>query len=309
MLKKIAFTFITILFLSSCKEKKLIHTNSLISNTDSLVVSRKENSADTPKTCQEIVVALVKSCNAGSVKRFKNLQVRIESKTSSKLVIELFVTNDISEDPKAKRMTDQSVGWLEFIASDEKLLDLTYDPENPIVLSYDYSILGTNNRSVLTDCFENSELDNYALDKYFIKTFDVNNDGVQDKVVSSKPYEGEDLLIFLGDNSSNYKLVLKTTNFSQDGGNQISNIKQTEDGFMLLTTFPDRGHSITNYYIAVSNNSFILKKIEEEFYSWQDGYTETCVQNLNFNLNKAVDFMTEHIETSDVNCTKKYDRH
>jgi len=129
------------------------------------------------------------------------------------------------------------------------------------------------------------------------------------KLLVASPYEGEDLLIFLGDNSSNYKLVLKTTNFSQDGGNQISDIKQTNDGFVLVTTFPDRGDFHSNYYISSSNNSFMLKKIEEEFYSWQDGYTKTCVQNLNFNLNKAVDFFTKHIETSNVNCTKKYDRH
>jgi len=97
------------------------------------------------KTCEEALFDLVKSSNAGSVKRFEDLQVRIESKSNNKLVIELYVTNDISEDPNVKRMTDQSIGWLEFIPSDDKLLDITYDPENPITLTYDKSILKNTN--------------------------------------------------------------------------------------------------------------------------------------------------------------------
>ena len=187
MFKKIAFSFITILFLSSFIEKKLIHTNSLILNTDVLVVSSKENSADTPKTCQEILVALVKSSNAGSVKRFKNLQVRIESKTSSKLVIELYVINDISEEPNIKKIADQTVGWLEFLISSKKLQDITNDPENPVVLKYDQSVHLTNKSVKFCDCLFDMVFRNYENANYLIKNFDVNRDGNLDKIISSEP--------------------------------------------------------------------------------------------------------------------------
>jgi len=144
--------------------------------------------------------------------------------------------------------------------------------------------------------------------QYLVKAFDINKDGFLDKIVSSKPYQGEDLLIFLGDNSSNYKLVLKTTNFSQDGGNQISDIKQTKDGFILVTTFPDRGDSHSNYYISSTNNSFILKKIEQESYSWQDGYKETCVQDFNFNLKNSLESLSDVITKTKSDCTKKFEK-
>ncbi|AZA92340.1 Uncharacterised protein [Chryseobacterium nakagawai] len=144
--------------------------------------------------------------------------------------------------------------------------------------------------------------------QYLVKTFDINKDGILDKIISSKPYEGEDLLIFLGDSGSNYKFVLKTTNFSQDGGNQISDIKQTKDGFVLITAFPDRGESRSNYYISSSNESFILKKIEQESYSWQDGYTETCIQNFNFDLKNTLESLSNTIAKTKSNCTKKFDK-
>ncbi|WP_068939972.1 hypothetical protein [Chryseobacterium timonianum] len=144
--------------------------------------------------------------------------------------------------------------------------------------------------------------------QYLVKTFDINKDGFSDKIISSKPYEGEDLLLFLGDNSSNYKFVLKTTNFSQDGGNQISDIKQTKDGFVLVTVFPDRGDSRSNYYISSSNESFILKKIEQESYSWQDGYTETCIQNFNFDLKNTLESLSNTIAKTKSDCTKKFDK-
>lgn len=144
--------------------------------------------------------------------------------------------------------------------------------------------------------------------QYFIATFDVNRDGNLDKIISSKPYEGNDLLIFLGDNASNYKFALKTTNFSQDGGNQITDIKQKKDGFMLVTAFPDKGYSIANYYVSVSNGTtFILKKIEEKSYSWQDGYTENCVQNFNFNLKNNLESLFNIISEVKPVCTKKED--
>lgn len=143
---------------------------------------------------------------------------------------------------------------------------------------------------------------------YFIKTFDLNKDGIADKIISSKSYAGNDLLIFLGNRNNSYKFVLKTTNFSADGGNQISDIKQTNDGFEIITRFPDRGNSQSNYYVIYSNDSFILKKIVDEYYSWQDKYTENCVRNINFDLKNAQEALSEAIATTQENCIKKYDK-
>ena len=96
-------------------------------------------------------------------------------------------------------------------------------------------------------------------DSYLVKDIDINNDTVLDKVVSSKPYEGEELLLFINNNNS-YEFSLKTSNFSEDGGNQIKDIKKDENGFVIVTAFPDRGFFESHYYISFSNDHWILTK-------------------------------------------------
>ena len=164
-------------------------------------------------------------------------------------------------------------------------------------------ISNTNNTKTLPSIIDNLIKSN----KYFVKTFDINKDGYLDKIICSNPYEGEELFIFIGDKNSNYQQVLKTINFSQDGGNQISDIKHTNNGFEIVTKFPDKGVAQTNYYIENSNNDFILKKIKNEFYSWQDKYTNTCIQNFNFDMKNSIEVLFETIANTKENCTKRYD--
>ena len=94
-------------------------------------------------------------------------------------------------------------------------------------------------------------------DSYFIKDIDINNDAILDKIVSAEPYNGDELLLFVN-NDNNYKLALKTTNFSEDGGHQIKDIQQTKEGFVIITHFPDRGFSESHHYISYANNRWVL---------------------------------------------------
>ncbi|MGV2449362.1 SH3 domain-containing protein [Chryseobacterium sp.] len=98
---------------------------------------------------------------------------------------------------------------------------------------------------------------------YFIKTFDVNKDGISDKIVSNKPYQGENLFIFLGDKQGKYTLALETRNFSEDGGNVINDILPISGnkGFSIKTSFPDRGYYEKEYHIILDNNTWLLKNI------------------------------------------------
>ncbi|MGE8340654.1 MAG: hypothetical protein ACN6OI_06440 [Flavobacterium sp.] len=140
---------------------------------------------------------------------------------------------------------------------------------------------------------------------YFIKTFDINKDGIKDKIVSNNPYQGDELLIFLGEDGINFRLVLKTINFSADGGNQISDIIETEEGFNITTLFPDRGSYEENYHIVFKNNTFILKTLETFSTSWQDGYKETCtITDIDFNLNKSIHELLSILSKRDKNCVK-----
>lgn len=98
---------------------------------------------------------------------------------------------------------------------------------------------------------------------YFIKTFDINKDGIPDKTVSNKAYQGENLFIFLGNQQGKYRLALETRNFSEDGGNTINDIIPISGhkGFIVKTSFPDRGYYEKEYNIILQNNTWLLKNI------------------------------------------------
>jgi|GEM_PF-1385344 len=142
---------------------------------------------------------------------------------------------------------------------------------------------------------------------YFIKTFDVNKDGIDDKIVSLNRYLGDELLIFIGNEKNHYHFALKSTNFSEDGGNQIVDIHETKEGYEIITQFPDKGHFQKNYMVSGINNNFILKKVETESYSWQEGYTEICVQNINLNLNQSTEELLNTMAHAKKDCTKRYE--
>lgn len=92
-------------------------------------------------SCEEMMTALVKSSNASSLKTFKDVKIRIEEATSEKIIIELYVTNNISENSSVKKMADHAVGWLEFFPATKKLQDITFDPEEPEILTYDHFLI------------------------------------------------------------------------------------------------------------------------------------------------------------------------
>lgn len=198
---------------------------------------------------------------------------------------------------------------------DEKTNELSVDYKNKIVklkkIQKDEELSFKNVQediNILNEKNNITNIDKYSKDSaYFIKTFDINKDGILDKVISNNPYEGEDLLVYLSNKNSEYTLALKTINFSQDGGNQISDIKESKEGFEIITRFPDRGDSQTNYSISYNKNSFILKKIKTESYSWQDKYTNTCIQNLNFNMKNSIESLFKTIGSTKEDCTKQYD--
>ena len=213
-------------------------------------------------------------------------------------------TYEVPEFAKGTFSFDSDLKQLNLVSSGKnlKLKKIQNDEELKFDnLQQDLNLL--NGKNVNTNI---TGIDKYINDnKYFIKSFDINKDGFLDKIVSSKPYEGKNLFVFFGDRKSEYKIVLETVNFSEDGGNQISDIIQTKDGFVIKTKFPDRGDSQSSYYLTHLNNSFYLKKIKDEFYSWQDQNSKICVQNFNFDMKNSIASLFEIIGKTKKDCTKE----
>jgi hypothetical protein len=142
-----------------------------------------------------------------------------------------------------------------------------------------------------------------ASNQFLVKEFDVNKDGVSDKILSHLPYQGDQLLIFLSDKKSgDLKLALETTNFSEDGGNQVTDIRPSKSGFEIITDFPDRGKYENTYQIEYNENSFWLKKLSTESYSYQNQTTEFCNRELNINLNSDLKKIFQVIESAKPIC-------
>jgi len=92
-------------------------------------------------TCEAFITELVQSSNVAALRHFKGVQARAVDISREKIPIELYVINNVSEDPVKERMAERTVGWLEFFPATGKLQDITNDPEQPELLKYNIGIL------------------------------------------------------------------------------------------------------------------------------------------------------------------------
>ncbi|MCU7613057.1 hypothetical protein N0B16_01260 [Chryseobacterium sp. GMJ5] len=114
----------------------------------------------------------------------------------------------------------------------------------------------------------NSGIDEYAQNNEFTSfTFDINGDGKEDQIFSSKRNMGDRLVVFLS-NRNGYSEQLQSTNFSQDGGNQVSKIMKNGNGFTIETNFP-QGTDKYTYFVNYENSHFMVNKVVHEISSWQ----------------------------------------
>jgi hypothetical protein len=135
-MKKSLF-IVVVLILFSCKKnlESSVKPESKIFEETSLQIKKKY------KNCEELITDIIKSSNAIALNVHKDIQIRVEDQNEEKIIVELYVTNNISENPNSKKMADHSVGWLEFFPLTGKLHDITNDVENPKILNDDKTIL------------------------------------------------------------------------------------------------------------------------------------------------------------------------
>ena len=126
-----------------------------------------------------------------------------------------------------------------------------------------------------------------ANEHYFIRNIDINNDGVLDKIVIANPYHGDELLLFVNKNND-YEFTLKTTNFSEDGGNQIVDVLKTDNGFEIFTAFPDRGLLEAHHYIQYLHDKWVVTHTIYRTKSGNDGqeFIYNCKVNQNLDLSE-----------------------
>lgn len=146
----------------------------------------------------------------------------------------------------------------------------------------------SENRSLNSENLSDIELYEKNSD-FTLMTFDINNDGKEDKIFSNKPNTGDSLRIYFYENNQ-YVLKLKSINFSQDGGNQVSQIKKESKGFSIVTNFPTATDRY-QYFVNYENNSFMVNKVIHETSSWQNNENKikVCEFYPEINLQKSSD--------------------
>ena len=116
--------------------------------------------------------------------------------------------------------------------------------------------------------FTSNELaQTYDSNLYQFYNFDVNADGIKDKIITHKNnknniHQGNDLFVYVGDINNKYQLTLKTNNFTDDNGWSLYHITPRSDslGFILTSYFADRGHSEQSFYFGLQNDEWLMTK-------------------------------------------------
>jgi len=129
-----------ILFMLGCqRSSSKIEQNIVTTSTENL---QQEIGIQKPEiNCEEFFRQIVISSSLPSVKNYKDVFVRIESSSVDKIVLELYVKNNLSESSQSKQIVENAVAWLNFLPDSEKLFDITADPEEPIEINFNKELL------------------------------------------------------------------------------------------------------------------------------------------------------------------------
>ena len=153
-------------------------------------------------------------------------------------------------------------------------------------------------------CFsssDNKDIKYYLNNNEFFNR-DIDIDGVVDKVISSINGFGDDLLFFKK-NKNNYELIFKGSNFSEDGGARINDIKKSKDKEypVLITTNTDKLNIMNSYYIAYNNKKWILKKINTEVSGFLEDYSKKYICTFNdLNLDISIPDIKDKLPNYDL---------
>ena len=138
--------------------------------------------------------------------------------------------------------------------------------------------------------------------EFFNRDIDIDNDGVVDKVISSINGFGDDLFFFKK-NKNNYELIFKGSNFSEDGGAGINDIKKPKDKeyAILITTNTDKLNIMNSYYIAYNNKKWILKNINTEVIGFLEDYSKKYICTFNdLNLDISIPDIKDKLPNYDL---------
>lgn len=94
--------------------------------------------------CEETLKAIIQSSNLGVLKTVDDVRFRIERMDSEGILVNVYTTNNLSDDPEQKQLVENAVAWVNYVPETQKLFNVTADPEAPVELNYDTNLSGSN---------------------------------------------------------------------------------------------------------------------------------------------------------------------
>lgn len=129
-MKRIIIVVLTLLLIS-CKDSKTQETN----------VSLKDKEVENIKlSCEDIMFEIVKSSDL-NLKDYKDYFVRIERIENDWITLQVYIENNLSDNPNEKQMVESTIAWLLFLPNERNLWNTSADPENPIKVNYKFDKL------------------------------------------------------------------------------------------------------------------------------------------------------------------------
>ncbi len=99
----------------------------------------KPQAGSYPPECYQTITDIIQSSDFKSdLAKKENIKVRIDRQENSKLFLQLFTSGKDNE---------STVGWLRLDKANEKLEDITVDPDKPVQLNYDRSLISALRQS------------------------------------------------------------------------------------------------------------------------------------------------------------------
>ena len=140
MIRKIIYLFFFIGILVSCD---------FINNQSS---SKQEEELD----CERIISKIVQSSSL-DWQHYPEAFTRIDRISGDSIFIKVFFDMDITDEnePNTQQVVENTIAWLLLCVKEKKLYNITYDIENPIILTFNKNLLTTDNIEKI--CKENND--------------------------------------------------------------------------------------------------------------------------------------------------------
>lgn len=174
------------------------------------------------------------------------------------------------------------------------IYDFKYKYDKKIGISKKWNIDGSIDEFTFDKSLSLQEIKkDLKKDQFKIFTFDVTADGIDDVVISrvnddSNSYQGDELYILKGDIHSRYKLILSTSNYTDEAGWFLYDIfpKANNSGFILKNYFATRGNSNKTFYFEKVDNEFVITKYVSDG-TLANGEDYYCIEKDKFTLSQS----------------------